>query len=69
MSAVYRAGACPSCEERYTTFVKRVGEGLTSLWRGTKKIEVGVKSVSYEKETGAKSRGGHIAFMGPATAR
>jgi hypothetical protein len=45
---------CPVCEKRKNTLVKKVGEGLSSLWQGTKKIEISATGMSYEKEASAK---------------
>jgi hypothetical protein len=43
---------CESCHESKNTLVQKIGDGLVSFWKKTKKIEVGPKGVSYEKDAG-----------------
>ena len=41
---------CEACEARRETVLRRIVESLSTLWKKTRKIEVGVNGVSYEKD-------------------
>jgi hypothetical protein len=43
--------ACDACRKARTTIVRKIGRGLRSMWSRTKRIEVGIKGLSYERET------------------
>ena len=42
---------CESCRRSKNTVLRSIGRGLASFWSRTKRIEVGLKGVTYEKES------------------
>ena len=45
---------CDNCQRSKNTVLRRIGKGLASIWNKTKKIEVGLKGVTYERESSEK---------------
>ncbi len=42
---------CEKCQQSRNSLIKKIGKKLASLWKDTKKIEVGPKGITYEKES------------------
>jgi DNA-directed RNA polymerase subunit RPC12/RpoP len=42
---------CSACQKSNKTMLRTIGKALGSIWRKTRKIEIGPKGLSYEKES------------------
>jgi len=46
---------CPNCELKKRTLLGKLKQGLQQFWSQTKRVEVGLSGVKYEKETGEEN--------------